>query len=131
MLSTESTKSRSVSRPAAATAASSMSGEPLERMAVRRQPGECVIERLLGQRPEVEVTIRQRERPAVFELLGAPQLRQTIGIGPDLVAVARDGSVHVEQRAVSVEHECSCGHRECAPKALRRGWRCAVKAGAG
>src|SRR3954467_43835 len=51
-----------------------------------------------------------REHPGVFELLGAPDLRKAISLGPCRIAVAPNRGMNVEQRAVGVEHEGADGH---------------------
>ena len=40
-----------------------------QRAVDRRHPRERVIERALGQRPEIDVAAGKRQRPGVFELL--------------------------------------------------------------
>jgi hypothetical protein len=71
----------------------------------RRAAGEGVVERPLGQGPERLVASGKRQHPAVFELLCPPDLRQPRRIRPDRRRVPRHRRMHVEQRAVSVEHD--------------------------
>ena len=67
--------------------------------------GQSKIERALGENPEIRVVPRQREGPAVFELLRPPDRRDPIGIGPCLCLVTRDRRMDIEQRAIGVEDE--------------------------
>src|SRR5215831_6678494 len=128
--STERTASRSPPMLAASTAAASIFGEPFDRIAVdsarvgksverqigaeqfrlerlvdRRKAREGQIERAFGQRPEIEIAARKRQRPGIFELLGPPDLGETLGVGTRGRAIAADGGMHVEKRAIGIEDE--------------------------
>ena len=70
-----------------------------------------VVERMGGQRRKIIARSRwrdhQRLQPRVFELLRAPDLRQHRALPRrKLFGKGRD-RMNVEQRAVSVEHECA------------------------
>jgi hypothetical protein len=83
----------------------------------RRNPSKRKIQCLLGQHPEIEVATRKRQRPGVFELLGAPDFRHSVRVGPHGGAVARDRGVDIKQRSVRVEHEdWHGGLRHCADR---------------
>ena len=69
--------------------------------AVGRQ---AMIERLAGHLPEFRVRAHGIAQPGVLDLLGAPQIGQRVGFGPDQRAMPRDRRIEVEQRAVGVEH---------------------------
>src|SRR5262249_20655890 len=77
----------------------------LERAVDRREAREREVERAFGQRPEILVSAGERQRPGVFELLDAPDLRQAIGVRPRRRAMAADRGMNVEQGAVGVEYE--------------------------
>ena len=89
----------------------------------RGEARERVIERALGQRPEVDVVPGGREHPGIFELLGAPDLGEAIGFRPGRRAMARNRGVHVEQRSVGVEHEGADRHRSSSAADARRSAR--------
>src|SRR6516165_9609584 len=93
--------------PAASTAAASIFGEPFDRIAVAspRALRSGKIARALRQRPEIEIAAGERQRPAIFELLGTPELRETIGIGPSGRLIPADGGMRVEKRAIGIEDE--------------------------
>jgi hypothetical protein len=63
------------------------------------------IQRPLGERPEIQVATRQRQRPGIFELFAAPDLGEALRIGTGRGAMAADSGVHVEQGSVGVEDE--------------------------
>src|SRR5262249_62391983 len=48
---------------------------------------------------------RKRQRPGIFELLGPPDLGETLGVGTRGRAIAADGGMHVEKRAIGIEDE--------------------------
>src|SRR5262249_11127341 len=89
----------------------------LQRLVDRPNAGEREVKRALGQRPEVDIPSRERERPGIFELLGAPDLGQTIGLRTGSLAIARDRRVHIEKRAIGIEYKD--GHQR-APEAAPR-----------
>ena len=59
--------------------------------------------RFLGQLPEVGIGAHQGADPGIFELLGAPDLRERLAVRADPVGMATDRRVYVEQRSVGVE----------------------------
>jgi hypothetical protein len=75
-----------------------------QRLVHGRHAREAEVERGRRQRPEILVPAGQRVRPGVFELLGAPERGECIGVRPYRIAVPADCSVDVEQGAVGVEH---------------------------
>ena len=75
-----------------------------ERAVDRRKAFEAVIQRPLGERPELDVTAGQRMGPGVFDLLDPPHFGEAVGIRSGRRAVAGDRGIEVEQRAVGVEH---------------------------
>src|SRR6266404_8160852 len=77
----------------------------LERLIDGRKTREGQIERAFRQRPEIEIAAGERQRPAIFELLGTPELGETIGIGPGGRPIPADGGMHVEKRAIGIEDE--------------------------
>src|SRR5262249_47888699 len=77
----------------------------LESFVDGRKTREGQIERALRQRPEIEIAAGERQRPAIFELLDTPELRQTIGIGPGGRPMPADGGMHVEKRVIGIEDE--------------------------
>jgi hypothetical protein len=70
-----------------------------------RHARERKIERALGQGPEIDVTSGKRQRPGIFQLFRSPDFRKAIGVRTGGGAMARDRGVHVEQRAIGIEHE--------------------------
>ena len=83
--------------------------------------GKREIERLLRQRPEIPVAAGEAPHPAIFELLGAPDLGETRGIRAECRRVLAHGRMHVEERAVSVEGKDGAGQREPPPEEAREG----------
>src|SRR5205807_2468815 len=77
----------------------------LERLVDGRKAREGQIERAFRQRPEIEIAAGESQRPAIFELLGTPELGETIGIGPGGRPIPADGGMHVEKRAIGIEDE--------------------------
>jgi hypothetical protein len=69
-----------------------------------------VVERTLGQRPEIPVVAGGRQHPGVFELLRAPDFREAVRVRSGRRAVARDCGVDVEQRAVGIKREGAYRH---------------------
>ena len=76
----------------------------------RRIARERVVERALGQRPEIDVMSGGGQHPGIFELLRAPDFGEAISVGAGRIAIAGDRRVHVEQRSVGVEHEGADWH---------------------
>ena len=66
--------------------------------------GERIVERIAGHLPEIGMAAHQRPQPGVLQLLAAPQLGQSIGPLAELGTQTCDRGVHVEQRAVGIEH---------------------------
>ena len=64
-----------------------------QRTVHRRHALEGVVERLLGDGPEIGVAARERQRPGVFELLGAPDVREAVRIRARGIAVAGEETV--------------------------------------
>ena len=65
--------------------------------------GKRKIERAPGQSPKIGVTAGERQRPAIFKLLGSPDLRHAVGVGTG--AESPDRSVDVEKRSIGVKHK--------------------------
>ena len=63
----------------------------------------AIVEPVLRQWPEIPVAAGKRPHPAVFELLGAPDLGQAGRIRPHRLGVPAHGGVHVEECAIGVE----------------------------
>jgi hypothetical protein len=69
-----------------------------------RETREGIVEGLLRQRPEIHETARQRQHPAILELLLPPERRERLGLGPDRIRMAHDRRIHVEQCAIGMKH---------------------------
>src|ERR1700752_534004 len=69
-----------------------------------------MIERALGQGPEINIVPGRRQHPGIFELLGSPDLGETVPLGSRRTAMACDRGVHIKERAIGVEHESAYGH---------------------
>jgi hypothetical protein len=68
----------------------------LERFWHRRHPRQRVIERALGQCPEIHIVAGERQRPGVFKLFRAPQVGHAVGVGSGSLAKPADRCMHVE-----------------------------------
>src|SRR5579885_3392027 len=89
----------------------------LERGRNRGHPREGEVKRALGQGPEVEVMAGERQRPGVFELFGAPDLRHAACLRSGFSMAAADRRVNIEKRAIGVEHDDGChGVLPCWPR---------------
>ena len=75
-----------------------------QRAVDRRHASERIVQRALGQGPEIDVVPGKRQCPGVFELLAPPDLRKSVGVGTSLRPMARDCGVDVEQRPVGIEN---------------------------
>jgi hypothetical protein len=64
-----------------------------------------IVECLRRQLPEIRMGTHQTAQPAVFELLAPPGRRERIGLRPERLAAPRGRAVHIEQRAIGIEHD--------------------------
>ena len=75
-----------------------------QRAADRRHAIESIVQRPLGQRPEIGVVAGERQGPGIFELLCPPDFRKAFRVGAGRGAMPRDRGMDVEQGAIGVEH---------------------------
>ena len=75
-----------------------------QRAVDRRHAIESVVQRPLGQRPEIGVVAGERQGPGIFELLQPPDFGEAVGVGAGRGAMPRDRGMDVEQGAIGIEH---------------------------
>jgi hypothetical protein len=64
-----------------------------------------IVERLRRQLPEIGMRAHQTAQPAVLQLLAPPGGREGIRLRSEGITPPRRRAVHIEQRAVGIEHD--------------------------
>ena len=94
-----------------------------ERVPAEAGRGECMVERLAGDLPEIDAPAGDGREPSILEALGLPEPRERTRLLAERVLSAQHRADAVEHRAVAREHHGAYGGESVAHRPITStGW---------